>query len=558
MPIVWKVTFEEPLIRLIQSGQISNSKKLVDAIALQYDLSIRQGLPNPPGTPAGPLINGNILAFKKALNTFYKLEAIKQQALVIALYARTAKGILQTIKSTYQDIAVQRNQLRALSKQQATNIRKIKQLKRVKSLDSARQIAKISSENSKLTILRTQIVAFIQSKKDEIIEVIRPKIKALKDELKAFVKKILLPMLQTSQLKIIKSIPRVIKNAVTEIKDKKKQYLGVIKNNVQTVNNISKTFKALRGSLKKEDATKIKTAMNVLVKSSNISTLIKNGELINSTLSKYGDTAINPSLKASCRSGVIKIIKLKSEINTLKEEAKSSLVSKLQERKDDILKSFKPKFGPGQSRIQELRQRAKELKSFVTEYKNMAKRVSTTAKTYSKVKTEYSKVRKLKDSDKVVPNTAVSTALDTYSPGKGSKYLEIKSSKQAKAFLYSTLIELASSNQQLNELKSKYRDNISDIKNKILSQRLNPKELIFNSFLRLAVTGYWTGGVMPNLGIVTFPGVVTLPVPLKATSNPANFIRGLSKTFQLHTKTVAGTYTIPGTPPVILPWVGYN
>jgi hypothetical protein len=558
MPIVWKVTFEEPLIKLIQSGQISNSKKLVDAIALQYDLSIRQGLPNPPGTPAGPLVNGNILAFKKALSTFYKLEAVKQQALVIAVYARTAKGILQTIKSTYQDISKRRSELQQVTREQAKNARKIKQLKRVNSIEASRQIAQLNAKNSKLIILKAEITSFIQVKRDEILEVIRPKIKALKDELKAFVKKILLPMTQTSQLAIIKSIPRVIKNIVTEIKDKKKQYLGTIKSNVQTVNNTSKTFKKLRGALNKEDSSKIKGAINTLVKSSNVSTVIKNGDTINSILSKYGDDKIDPKLKASCRSGVTKIIKLKTEISTLKEEAKTSLISKLQERKEDVLKSFKPKIGPGQSRIQELRQRSKELKSFVIEYKTMAKRATVAKKTYSKVKGEYSKVKKLKDSDKFVPSTAVSAALDSQFPGQGSKYLEIKSSKQAKAFLYSTLITLLASNEQLTELKNKYRDNISEIRNKILSQRINPRELVFNSFLRLAVTGYWTGGIMPNLGIVTFPGVVSLPVPLKATSNPANFIRGLSKTLQLHTKTVAGTYTIPGTPPVILPWVGYN
>jgi hypothetical protein len=45
---------------------------------------------------------------------------------------------------------------------------------------------------------------------------------------------------------------------------------------------------------------------------------------------------------------------------------------------------------------------------------------------------------------------------------------------------------------------------------------------------------------------------------MKPSADPANFVRSLSRTLQLHTKTIAGTYTIPGTPPVVLPWVGYS
>ena len=52
MPIVWKAAFEEPLIKRIQSGQIGNSKQLVQAIVMQYDLCIKQGLAGPPGTAA--------------------------------------------------------------------------------------------------------------------------------------------------------------------------------------------------------------------------------------------------------------------------------------------------------------------------------------------------------------------------------------------------------------------------------------------------------------------------------------------------------------------------
>jgi hypothetical protein len=558
MPIVWKVSFEEPLIRLIQAGQISNSKRLVDAIALQYDLSIKQGLPNPPGTPAGPLINGNILAFKKALNAFYKLEAIKQQALVVAIYVKTAKSLLQTIKSTYKDISDRRKELRTVVREQSKNVRELKRLRRVKTLDAARQIAVINSKNSKLLILKVEILSFIESKRQYITDFIRPKIKALKDELKSLIKKILLPALQTSQIAIIKSIPKLIKNVIKEIKDKKKQYLDVIKKNIVTVNSTISIFKKLRGSISGSDASRLKSCINSMIKSTNPATLTKNADIINLLLSKYGDDKIDPKVKAGCRSAVTKIISLKIEISNLKEEARSFLLEKLQERKDDVIKSLKPKFGPGPSKILEARTRIKELRSMIAQYKTLVTRVSNSRKVYSKVRSEYSRVRRLKDSSQFIPTAAVADVINKQFPGQGSRYLEIKSSREAKAFLYGVLISALASNEQLNELKNKYKNNILEIKNKILSQRFNPREIIFNVFLRLAVLGYWTGGIMPNLGIVIFPGVVTLPVSLKPTSNPANFIRSLSKTLQLHTKTVTGTYTIPGTPPVVLPWVGYN
>lgn len=556
MPIVWKVTFEEPLIRLIQAGQISNSKRLVDAIALQYDLSIKQGLPNPPGTPAGPLVNGNILAFKKALNAFYKIEAVKQQALVVAIYVKTAKALLQTIKATYKEISKQRTQLRSITRQQAKNARELRRLRKIKNLDSARKMAKLNSDNSKLLILKVEILNFIESKKQYITDFIRPKIQALKDELRSLVKKILMPALQTSQLAVIKSIPKLIKTVIKDIKDKKKQYLDIIKKNIQTVNSTVVIFKKIRGSLNPSDSSRLKSAINSMVKSTNPSTLTKNADLINSILSKYGDDKIDPKVKSSCRSAVCKIISLKVEILTIKEQARDFLRAKLQERKDDIIKSLKPK--PGPSKILEARNRIKELKSTVFQYKSMVTRAAAARKTYSKVKTEYSKVRRLKDSDKFIPTPSVADVINKQFPGQGSRYLEIKSSREAKAFLYSLLIAAIASNEQIAELKNKYKSNILEIRNKIISQRANPREIVFNIFLRLAVLGYWTGGIMPNLGIVTFPGTVTLPVSLKPTANPANFIQSLSRTLQLHTKTVAGTYTIPGTPPVVLPWVGYN
>lgn len=561
MPIVWKLTFEEPLIKQIQSGQISNSKKMVDAIALFYDASIRQGLPNPPATAGGPLINGNILGFKKILGTYFKLETVKQQAIVVKIYSKVVKDILQNIKSISKEISKNRKQVKSIAREQLTINREIRRLRNTRTLEASRRIAELTSKNQKLLAEKINIISSITAKQEYITDVIRPKISELKDQLRDLIKKFAMPILQPSKLALIKSLPKLIKQNISEIKNKKKQYLDTIKSNVKKINEANQQFKKLRGSLTKEDSAKIKTSINSLIKSTNVSTLIKAGDMIAAVISKYPDSKINPELKNTCRSNINKIIQLKLEIVTIKQTAKETLKEKIKERKDDLIASIKPKIGPGLSKIQEMRVRTKELKSFISQYKQVVTRFNDSRKIVTKVKSEYSKIRKTPDNIKYIPNAGLAPILDAQQSGLGSKYLQINSTRAAKAFLIGAITSAISSNEQLNELKSKYKNNILEIRNKIISQRINPKELIFNSFLRMAVMSYWTGGTMSNVGLPTTvlnPGIVSLPVSMKASSNPANFVRSLSKTLQLHTLTVSGIHVIPGTPPVTLPWVGYK
>ncbi len=239
-------------------------------------------------------------------------------------------------------------------------------------------------------------------------------------------------------------------------------------------------------------------------------------------------------------------------------QAKEFLLSKIQERRADLLNAFKPK---NISRVLELRERVKELRRFITELKSLLPKLREAKKIVSSIRAELSKLKKFKDVNKFIPNKQLATLLNKLLPGQGSKYLQITTVRAAKAFLAGVLIAYISSNEQLLELRAKFKENIQSIRDKILSQRFNPKEIIFNSFLRLAITGYWTGGVMVNPAtptVVLSPGVVSLQASLKPTANPANFIRSLSKVFQAHTLTVGGTFTVPGTPPVVSPWFGYK
>ena len=105
MPIVWKTSFEEPLLRQMQSGTLGNSALLVNAIVTLYDLSIKQGFPNPPGTPAGPVVAGNRAALQAALTAFFLTEAIQAQAGVIKLYAGIITGVITTVKTTSKEIS---------------------------------------------------------------------------------------------------------------------------------------------------------------------------------------------------------------------------------------------------------------------------------------------------------------------------------------------------------------------------------------------------------------------------------------------------------------------
>lgn len=561
MPIVWKASFEEPLLKQLQSGQISNSKKLVDTIGLLYDLSIKQGLPAAPAIAGGPFVTGNVIAFKKILSIYFKVETAKQQALVVKSYALTIKGIFQSIKDTTSEISKKRIELRTVLREQKKILNETKRLRNSNSIDSKQRLIQLQLRTRRLELIKNSISTEIDKKKQYIIDTVKPRIQQIKKQLQDLIIRFAFPMLQPTILSVIKSIPKLLKQVVTDLKNKKKQYLDGIKLNVSKINRLNREFKKLRAVLSKEDSSRVKNSINKLIKATSTDALVTAGNLITSTISKYPDSKIDSSLKSTCVSNVNKIIKLKIEILNTKQIAKNFLREKIKERKDDILGSLKPKVGPGPSKVQEARQRIKELKSIITEYKEIINRASRAKQVVTKIKTEYSKIKNVPDSNVYIPNTSLGVILNSQMPGSGDKYLQLNSVRTAKSFLIKSVTAASGVELQLNQLKDKYKNNVKEIQQKIISQRINPKEIIFNAFLRSAVLAYWTGGVMSNPALPTTvlnPGVVTLPVSLKPTANPANFVQSLSRTLQLHTSTVAGIHVIPGTPPVTLPWVGYK
>lgn len=159
-------------------------------------------------------------------------------------------------------------------------------------------------------------------------------------------------------------------------------------------------------------------------------------------------------------------------------------------------------------------------------------------------------------------NKNVHSALNKYNSGQATRYASITNPIIAIAFLTSILLDTSNIKSSLSGKKSKLLDvGVTNVKNTISKKLVNPDSQGFNAALRTAVTAYWSG--MPQIGpggsgVVSFPGVVTIPVPMVQTPNNSDFVQDISKTLQAHTKTVSGQWIIPGSPPVVIPWTGYS
>jgi hypothetical protein len=390
-----------------------------------------------------------------------------------------------------------------------------------------------------------------------LINQVRPQIKKIIDLLKKLVIKILAPPLQDTVLKSIVALPKLIKDNVTDLKNKKKEFLDEIKNNVTKVRTGAESLKAVQKMVSKEDAALLKGNIVSFIKTSDAGQMVKKGKQITNIVDKYPNTKIPIATKDSVRKAITTTIQAKTQIISKKEYAREFLLQKLKERKDSLLGAFKPKIGPGPSAAKEAKNDALELKQTVQNYKNIIKESSQVASLLIQIKQEIKVVNNpaLKE---YKPNIKLASALDKYTPGLGTKYSSIKNPREARTFIYSNTALLNSKKEESLNKKEVAKGYVNAVKKKILDKKVNIKEIKFNIFLRIGVLGYFAGAITPNLGIVTFPGTLTLPVSMKPSADPANFVRSLSRTLQLHTKTIAGTYTIPGTPPVVLPWVGYS
>lgn len=556
MPIVWKTSFEEPLLRQMQSGTLGNSALLVNAIVTLYDLSIKQGFPNPPGTPAGPVVAGNRAALQAALTAFFLTEAIQAQAGVIKLYAGIITGIITTVKTTSKEISTATKQVNTAVRNQAKTALKIKQLSKLKTVDAKKQIATLKLQNAKdLTIIK-DAKNLVNSKKQYLINQVRPQIKIIIDLLKKLIIKLYAPYLQDTLIKSIIALPKLIKDTFTDLKNKKKEFIDDIKKNVTKVKSSAETLKRAQRMVSKEDAATLKGTIVSFIKTTNASEMVKKGNQITGIVDKYPNDKIPAELKAKIRSSVTSVIQAKSQIVTKKQFAKEFLKEKLKERKDALIGAFKPKMGPGLSKAAQMKADALEIKQTVQNYKNLVKEASVVTTLLVQIKQEIN-ILKRPNLKQYKPNAKLASALDKYKPGLGAKYLEVKNPKQAKTFIYTNTALLNAKKIEFTNKKEAAKGYIKSVKDKILKKKFNIKEIKFNIFLRIGLLGYWAGAATPNAGVVVFPGIVSLPVSMKPSANPDDFVKSLSKTFQAHIKTVAGTWTSPALG-ATFPWVGYS
>lgn len=557
MPIVWKTSFEDPLIKLIQSGQIGNSKKLVSYISTFYDASIKQGLPNPPGTPAGPLISGNTQLFKAALNAYFKLSAVKQQAISIKIYVQSIKSILERIKETASEIKKHSRDLKAALIFQQRIISKIGSLRGKGTPESDREIDRLY--RTLVIYQEKEIFALreIQRIKDLIKDGIKPAIEKLKKKLIDLIKRILFAQMQDTKLKSTLALARNIKRLIQESSELRKEYIAEIKNDLQKIKEFNTKLRKITSSLEPGDAAQIRQAIRELVTSTSLNKIGTHGNRIIQVIDNIPDDKLPAGTKGYVRLIISKIIRLRYLISLKEEDIKNIIKQKLKDKIIKLISTFKPNFLPGLGKIMEIKRDLIEVRNIIVAIRTAIKEGVLMALIVSRLKRELQRIAASKLS-KYEPSRILADLLNKLRTGFGDRYLRITDIQNAKSFIIRNLsIYLQQQKlivEVINTLKSKY---LVGIKKKISSKLFNPEEIIFNQFLQLALTGYWTLGTMPNLGLVTFPGIVTLPAELKSTSNVENFIRSLSKTFQAHALTIAGTYTTSTTPPVVLPWVGY-
>lgn len=562
MPIVWKVAFEEPLIKQIQAGTIGNSKQLVRAIVTQYDLCIKQGLAGGPAVAAGPFIAGKPFLLEKSLSNFYKIKAAKDKVLLAVIYLKLLKDIYSRIKDTSKNISLIRTQLSENISKQKQLRSQMQQLAKRKDVNSKRQLANLKTKSNGLKATQLELTSKLDVLKTEVKEVINPKIQAVKSQLRDSTKKILFPQLQDTKLKTFKKLPKRIKELISEFRNKQREIQGEIKKNISIINSASKTLKGLNGALTPEQAATVKNSINTIIKSTSIQSSIQASKKITSIIDSQPNDKISPETKNKCRNSISKIIEVKSDIQNKKEELKTELLSKLAERRKQLIGTFKPNFTPGPTKIQEILKDRKQLKNIVNDVRTATKQLTQSAKILNSSKQEYSKITASLSAGKTkyTSNIGLAESLNKTKPGMGDRYKEVKTVKEAKTFILVLLVQLVAENKFLNEklikIKTQY---FRDYKNLILKKKFNPEERVFNIFLRIGLLAYWSGGVwgIGTVANVIFPGTITLPVQMKSTANPANFIRSLSKTFQLHLKTVNGIITFPGTPPVVSPWATY-
>lgn len=558
MPISWKTQFESPLVNLIHLNQIENSDQLVNKIAQFYDLSIKTGAPMAPGTPAGPVITGHIQGFKSTLKLYYKLQKLSTTKIEVAKYVTRIKKIVELgkeIKSEIDNITTELHSAKADKLTLLSSVMNIANSKEFDIIFNSIPEGGLKETLRKLVIKEHELKQKLVAVKNKLKKVVYDKVEILKKEIADFIAK-LRPggsegSIKKRKFKAITDSKKIIRQSILssqvikrEISDTKSQ-IEVFSNSISEIsgNDIS-TYNLIARLLLQ------------IVAASYTKTL----EIITTILVIVEGYPISDASKSKVRNSLIKIAEFKKRIETKEEEIATKFKSKIKSKLNQITKELLPSKNLKTNRIKEKIEDSKKIKRIIHRLDVIRKDVVLIAN-FIKVIATIKREIELKQFKAAVHSTVLlsEAALSFISKNDPDLYSKLSNNNTIQAIksfihdkeqaLNGELMRLKRTEKKLLSFKDKL---VQSLKDKLV----NRQSIIFGQFVKIALLRYWTGATCVNLGVVTFPGTaITTPLRMVQSEGPAELISQLSKVFQLHLKTVSGTYTTPAG--VFTPWVGY-
>jgi len=561
MPINWKSQFDTPLINLIHLNQIENSDQLVNKIAQFYDLAIKTGTPMAPGTPAGPVVTGNIQGFKSSLKLYYKIQKVATVKTETAKYIQRIKKLVELGKEIKIEISNINDELKSTKSDKLSILNSIVKIKNSDSIELL--LASIPEGHTKervrkLGIKEVELKNKIINLENKLKRVVTDKINDLKKEIANFIKK-LQPggnegSIKKRKFKGITDAKKITRQSISSIK----LIQAEIKDTTAQIDSISNSINSING-IKPVDFNLILGITKQIITSSYDKTL----ELMTAILviiGGYPDSIVSSNTKSKIRKDLSKIADFKLKVQTKETEITTKYKNKIKKKIADITKSLIPSKNKKTNRIKEKINDSKRIQHIIKQLNTIKKDAVFVVNFIKVIKLIKADIEKQQYKSGVNSSIRLSEATLSFIH-KNDPVLYSKVSKNTtilhiKSFIHDKEQEL---NGFLAKLKSKERKLLSfkdKLAQSIKDKLVNKQSIIFGIFVKMAIIRYWTGAVCVNLGVVTFPGiVVTAPLRMIESEGPADTISQLSKVFQAHTKTVVGTYTTPVG--VTTPWTGY-
>lgn len=560
MPISWKASFEDPLAAAIQSGAVGNSSQLVDMIVQLYDVTIKTGLIGVKGAPPGPIL-GNPLALKSQLTSFYTSTASINQVKAAKTYAAAVAAILVKSKAIYAKINVLLRLKTATISSITSMSVLLSKLEATNTTESKVQAASVRTELSKLQATKLSLIAEIEANKSIIVNDIRPAAAALKSTAASTVKAIAIPALQSTAILSKSKIPQMVKAIKSDIAAKRKKQLVLIKESIKQTRNQVNSIKSIISLLPTSDRVIASAAIATALSSMDMTVVTNKLSTVVNLVAKQGPEIIALQQQNTIRSAAAAIVGYKQTILASRALLTGSLAAIATVRAKEIIETFTPKLVSGTSVITDKKADAKELKLAISEYRQSIKQAVATALLVRQLYLEMGKLNALSISQ-YIPNSNLASLLSKDFAEWASIYKTIDTKEAAIVFLTSALTFASAKKKMQFDSMGVLKSNISGIKSKIASKKINIESIKFNNALRLGLIGYWANApvptVAPNTAVVLNPGQLIKRVNMLPSSNPNDFIVDLSQAMQAHLSTVSGQYIIPGSPPVVIPWVGYN